>query len=80
MQPTPFIIRQSTHNLIAMPGLAFVDIALNRFAEIARRIDPKLLVRQGLPSSQILARYVGLLAEDKSDFETIEGMRGELIF
>jgi len=38
------------------------------------------LVQQGLPSSQILASYVGSLVEGKSDFETIEGERGELIF
>jgi hypothetical protein len=80
VQPTRFIIRQSTRDLTAMSGLAFVGIALNRFAEIARRIDPKFPVRQGLPCSQILASYIGLLVEGKSDFEAIEGKRADRFF
>jgi len=63
-----------------MSGMAFVGVALNRFAEIARRIDPRFPVRQGLPSSQILASYIGLLAEGKSDFEAIESKRGDAFF
>ncbi|WP_281172510.1 IS1380 family transposase [Chitinimonas koreensis] len=78
--PPRFVLRQSTHDLTAMAGHAFVGIALHRFAEIARRIDPKFPVRQGLPSSQILTSYVGLLVEGKSDFEAIEGKRGDRFF
>ena len=63
-----------------MSGLAFVGVALNRFAEIARRIDTKFPVRQGLPSSQILSSYIGLLVEGKSDFEAIESKRGDRFF
>lgn len=80
MQPTQFVLRQSTRDLTAMSGLAFVGVALDRFAEIARHIDPAFPVRQGLPSSQILASYVGLLVEGKSDFEAIEGKRGDRFF
>lgn len=80
MQPTLFLIRQSTRDLTAMSGLAFVGVALNRFAQIARRIDPQFPVRQGLPSSQILASYVRLLAQGKSDFEAIESKRGDAFF
>ena len=80
MQPTRFDIRQSPRDLTAMSGLAFVGIALNRFAEIARRIDTKFPIRQGLPSSQILSSYIGLLVEGKSDFEAIEGKRGDRFF
>ncbi len=80
MQPTPFVIRQSTRDLTALSGMAFVGVALHRFAEIARRIDPKFPVRQGLPSSQILASYLGLLSEGKSDFEAIESKRGDAFF
>lgn len=80
MQPTPFVIRQSTRDLTAMSGMAFVGVALNRFAEIARRVDPRFPVRQGLPSSQILASYIGLLTEGKSDFEAIESKRGDAFF
>ncbi|QAU24202.1 hypothetical protein EO087_09550 [Dyella sp. M7H15-1] len=80
MQPTSFVVRQSTRDLTAMSGLAFVGIALHRFAQIAQHIDPKFPTRQGLPSSQILAGYIGLLAEGKSDFEAIEGKRGDRFF
>ena len=80
MNPTRFVIRQSSRDLTAMSGLAFVGIALNRFAEIARRIDPKFPVRNGLPCSQILSSYIGLLVEGKSDFEAIEGKRADRFF
>src|SRR3546814_1849083 len=55
----------------SMPGLAFVGIAiaLNPFAEIARRIDTQIPIRQGLPSSQILSSYIGLLVEGKRSEE-----------
>ena len=80
MQPIHFVVRQSRRGLTAISGLAFVGIALHRFAEIARRIDPKHPVRQGLPSSQILASYVGLLVEGNSDFEAIESKREDRFF
>jgi len=80
MSPTPFLIRQSSRNLTALSGLAFVGVALHRFAEIARRIDPVFPVRQGLPSSQILTSYIGLLVEGKSDFEAMEGKREDAFF
>lgn len=80
MSFTPFVIRQSSRNLTALSGLAFVGVALHRFAEIARRIDPVFPVRHGLPSSQILTSYIGLLVEGKSDFDAIEGKRDEAFF
>lgn len=80
MAPVPFLIRQSRRDLTALSGLAFVGVALKRFAEIARHIDPAFPVRQGLPSSQILTSYIGLLAEGKSDFEAIEGKCQERFF
>jgi hypothetical protein len=80
VQPIHFVVRQSKRDLTAMSGLAFVGIALHRFAEIARRIDPKYPVRQGLPSSQILASYIGLLVEGKSDFDAIESKREDRFF
>jgi hypothetical protein len=80
MQPQPFLLRQTARNLTAMSGLAFVGIALHRFAELARHIDPAFPVRQGLPSSQILASYIGLLVEGKSDFAAIDGKREDTYF
>ncbi|MGA0587989.1 hypothetical protein ACO2Q2_12785 [Dyella sp. KRB-257] len=40
---------------------------------------PVFPVRQDLPSSQMLASCIGLLVEGKSDFEAIEGKRGEAL-
>ena len=77
---TRFVIRQSSHDLTAMSGHAFVGIALRRFAEIARRVDPAFPVRMGLPASQILTSYIGLLVEGKSDFDAIEGKRNDTFF
>ena len=79
-KPTRFVVRQSSHDLTAMAGHAFVGIALRRFAEIARHVDPAFPVRMGLPASQILTSYIGLLVEGKSDFDAIEGKRGDGFF
>lgn len=75
-----FIVRQSSHDLTAMAGHAFVGLALHRFAEIARHVDPAFPVRMGLPSSQILTSYIGLLVEGKSDFDAIEGKRNDRFY
>lgn len=80
MQPTPFVVRQGTRDLTARSGLAFVGVALKRFAQVDQRIDPLFPVRGGLPTSQVLASYVGLLCEGKSDFEAIEGKRADRFF
>ena len=74
------MLRQSSHDLTAMAGHAFVGLALHRFAEIARHVDPLFPVRQGLPCSQILTSYIGLLVEGKSDFDAIEGKRDDAFF
>ncbi len=79
-KPPRFVVRKSSHDLTAMAGHAFVGLALHRFAEIARHIDPKFPVRQGMPSSQILTSYIGLLVEGKSDFDAIEGKRADSFF
>ena len=76
--PTRFVIRQSSHDLTAMSGHAFVGVALRRFAEIARRVDPAFPVRMGWPASHVLTSYIGLLVEGKSDFDAIEALLSEL--
>lgn len=63
-----------------MAGYAFVGLALRRFAQIAQHVDPPFPTRAGLPSSQILTSYIGLLVEGKSDFDAIESKRGDRFF
>lgn len=79
MSPPVFHLRQSQRDLTAMSGLAFIGLGLHRFAQIAR-LDTQFPVRTGLPASAILASYVGLLSEGKSDFDAIEAKRRDPFF
>lgn len=79
MSPPVFHLRQSQRDLTAMSGLAFIGLGLHRFAQIAQ-LDTQFPVRTGLPASAIVASYVGLLSEGKSDFDAIEAKRRDPFF
>lgn len=43
-------------------------------------LDAALPVRCGVANSDVLRSYVGLLAQGKSDFDAIEGLRGDTFY
>ena len=73
-------LRQSSLLITGRAGLALVGVALERFAGFTRAIDPQYPVRSGVPTSDVLKSYVGLLCEGKSDFDAIESKRRDRAF
>ena len=76
----PFIVKQLPYDLTPVAGLALVGHHLNQFAAEFKRIDAALPVRTGVASSDIVRSYLGLLVQGKSDFDAIEGFRGDAFF
>jgi hypothetical protein len=76
---TDFIIKQLKYNLSSHAGLAFVGKYLTR-TNVAAQIDPAFPVRSGIPNSDIIKSYLGLLCLGKSDFDAIEAFRGDAFF
>jgi hypothetical protein len=79
--PVPsFELRQSSQIITGRAGHALVGKALERFAGMTRAVDPRFPVRSGVPTSDVMKSYVGLLCEGKSDFDAIESKRRDPVF
>ena len=76
----PFIVKQLPYDLTPVAGLALVGHHLNQLTAEFKRIDAALPVRTGVASSDIVRSYLGLLVQGKSDFDAIEGFRGDAFF
>lgn len=64
----------SSHAGLALVGKYFKHINLNAL------VDPAYPVRSGVANSAILKSYLALLCQGKSDFDAIEGFRGDAFF
>ena len=60
-------------------GLALVRHYLNKMAPQRGKLEAALQVRIALSNSDIVRAYLGLLVQGKSDFDAIEGYRGDKI-
>ena len=80
MEPVQFILRQGHETLTPLAGLALVGKAIARFSQLRQRIDPRFPVRSGIPNSDVLIAYLGLLCQGKSDFDAIERFREDRFF
>ncbi len=76
---TDFIIKKLPYDLSSHSGLAFVGKYLKR-TNLNAMIDPEFPVRSGIPNSSILKSYLALLCMGKSDFDAVEGFRGNTFF
>ena len=76
---TDFIIKRLTYDLSSHAGLAFVGKYLKSI-NINALIDPAFPVRSGVANSDIVKSYLGLLCIGKTDFDAIEGFRGNDFF
>ena len=61
-------------------SLTLVGRHLKRLDPLLKRLDAQLPCRGGLLASTLIRSYVGLLAQSKSDFDSIEGFRGDRFF
>jgi len=76
---TEFIIKKLPYDLSSQAGLALVGKYLRRI-NLNALVDPVFPVRSGLPNSAIFKSYLALLCQGKSDFDAIEGFRGDAFF
>ncbi|MFN3630722.1 MAG: IS1380 family transposase, partial [Casimicrobiaceae bacterium] len=73
-------VKQLDYDLTPVAGLALVGHYLKALEPAWRRLDAALPVRAGVSSSDIVRSYLGLLVQGKSDFDAIEGFRGDAFF
>ena len=75
-----FIIKKLPYDLTSNAGLALVGRYTKRLG-INALVDRKFLVAVGgIPNSDILKSYLGLLVQGKNDFDAIEEFRGDAFF
>lgn len=75
-----FIIGQSKHEITSHSGMALIGQCLRRYTDLKRRADIVSPMRHGIKSSDVLAAYVGLLCQGKTDYEAIENFRDNRFF
>jgi hypothetical protein len=73
-------VKQLDYDLTPVGGLALVGHYLKALTPQWARLDATLPVRGGVSNSDVLRSYVGLLVQGKSDFDAIEGYRGDKFF
>jgi hypothetical protein len=73
-------VKQLSYDLTPVAGLALAGHYLGALDASWRRLDASLPVRSGVPSSDIVRSYLGLLVQGKSDFDAVEGFRGDAFF
>lgn len=71
---------RTSRNLTGQAGLVAVGHCLNQFAQLPAAVDPVFPVRSGVPTSDVVRAYVGLLSLGKSDFDAIENHRRDGFF
>lgn len=71
---------QSSLNLTGQAGLVAVGHCLNHFAQLPGAVDPAFPVRSGVPTSDVVRSYIGLLSLGKSDFDAVENQRRDAFF
>ena len=77
---TDFIIKKLPYDLTSNACLALVGQYTKRLG-ISAVVDHKFPVAVGgIPSSDILKSYLGLLVQGKNDFDAIDEFRGDAFF
>lgn len=73
-------IKQLGYDLTPVGGLALVGHYLRAANAQWNALDAALPVRGGVSNADIVRAYLGLLVQGKSDFDAIEGYRGDKFF
>jgi hypothetical protein len=75
-----FIIGQSKHEFTSHSGMALIGQCLRRYTDLKRRANIVAPMRHGIGSGDVVAAYVGLLCQGKTDYEAIENFRDNRFF
>ena len=73
------IVKQLDYDLTPVAGLSLVRHLLQPLRPVFKRINAALPVVGGVPNSDVLRSYLGLLVQGKSDFDAIGNFRGPWI-
>ena len=73
-------VKQLSYDLTPVGGLALVGHYLKALTPQWAKLDAALPMRAGVSNSDVLRSYLGLLVQGKSDFDAIEGYRGDKFF
>jgi hypothetical protein len=73
-------VKQLKYDLTPVGGLALVGHHLKSLGPQWEALDAALPVRSGVRNSDVLRSYLGLLVQGKSDFDAIEGVRGDKFY
>jgi Transposase DDE domain group 1 len=76
----PIQVKQLDYDLTPTAGLALVGHFLKTLAPALADVDAALPVRTGVPTSDIVRSYLGLLVQGKSDLDAIENLRQDKFF
>ena len=74
------IVKQLDYDLTPVAGLSLVGHLLQPLRPVFKRIDAALPVVGGVPNSDVLRSYLGLLVQGKSDFDAIGNFRGDAFY
>jgi len=72
-----FIIEQSDADIVSHSGLALIGQALNNHSGLSEAVDKNVPLRHGIPHSDVLLSYMGLLCIGKNDCDAIENVRDD---
>jgi hypothetical protein len=73
-------VKQLDYDLTPVGGLALVGHYLKALGPQWAKLDEALPVRSGVRNSDVVRSYLGLLVQGKSDFDAIEGVRGDKFY
>ena len=75
-----FVIEQSDADIVSHSGLALIGQALNKHSGLGKAVDNNVSLRHGIPHSDVLYSYMGLLCIGKSDCDAIENVRDDSFY
>lgn len=75
-----FKIEQSDKEITVHSGLALIGQAIRHHTHLSSNVDKQIPLRHGIPHSDVLKSYLGLLCVGKNDFEAINTIDSEFFY
>jgi hypothetical protein len=75
-----FKITQGNEEIVSHSGLSLIGQLINRYTTLEKEVNQGVPLRHGIPHSEVLKSYLGLLCTGKNDFEAINRIDSEMFF
>lgn len=72
--------QSETREITSHSGLALIGAAIEQYTSLTKVVDTALTRRHGVPASDHIKTYLGILAQGKNDFETVNNVRKDRFF